>query len=68
MLQLVVAGRGVSVLPDWLLQEMAVGVPMVTLSIGTGGLQKSIDLGLRKADRQADYLSGFIEIASRVGP
>ncbi|WP_210526635.1 LysR family transcriptional regulator [Rubellimicrobium arenae] len=68
MLQLVVAGRGVSVLPDWLLREMAVGMPIATLGIGAGGLQKSINVGLRRSDLGTDYVAGFLAVAGEVRP
>lgn len=68
MLQLVAAGRGVSVLPDWLLQEESAGMPIMALRIGPTGLPKSINLGLRAVDAGTDYLSGFIDIAGRVRP
>lgn len=68
MLQLVVAGRGVTVLPDRLLQESAAGMPVTALRIGATGLHKSINVGLRRSDVGTDYLSGFLEIAGRVSP
>lgn len=68
MIQLVAAGRGVSVLPDWLLRESAAGQPVVALRIGAQGLDKSINIGLRAADQAADYLAGFLDIARRVDP
>lgn len=68
MLQFVVAGRGVSVLPDWLVTEAAAGMPVTTLRIGESGLHKSINVGLRRSDLGTDYLSGFLDIAARVTP
>lgn len=68
MLQLVLAGRGVSVLPDWLLQESAAGLPITALRIGATGLHKSINVGLRRSDIGTDYLSGFLDIAGRRSP
>lgn len=65
-LQLIVAGRGVSVLPDWLLQESAAGMPVTALRIGATGLHKSINVGLRRSDAGTDYLLGFLEIAGRI--
>ncbi|KHJ53314.1 LysR family transcriptional regulator [Aureimonas altamirensis] len=66
MLQLVVAGRGVAVLPDWLVQELAFGMPLTTLGIGKSRLCKSINVGLRHADVGTDYLTGFMAIAKRI--
>jgi LysR family transcriptional regulator for metE and metH len=66
MLQFVVAGRGVAVLPDWLVREVASGVPVATSRIGGAGLHKSINIGLRRSDFGTDYLAGFLDIARRV--
>ncbi|WP_368185701.1 LysR substrate-binding domain-containing protein [Aestuariibius sp. HNIBRBA575] len=68
MLQLVAAGRGVSVLPDWLIREDAHDMPISMLRIGKAGLHKSINLGTRRQDFQSDYVSAFFEMALRVGP
>jgi len=68
MLQFVVAGRGVAVLPDWLVREVASDMPVTTLRIGRAGLHKSITIGLRRSDLGTDYLSGFLDIARRVTP
>lgn len=67
MLQLVAAGRGVAVLPDWLLSEMGKGLCLKALRLGAKGLQKSITIGMRATDSGVDYLKGFLEIARRVG-
>lgn len=68
MLQLVAARRGVSVLPDWLLEESAVGLPIRNLRIGASGLRKSINVGMRRSDAETDYFSGFLEVAGRIAP
>jgi LysR family transcriptional regulator for metE and metH len=68
MLQFVVAGRGVAVLPDWLVQDMAAGMPVTTLRIGAAGLPKSINVGLRQSDLGIDYLRGFVDISGRTTP
>lgn len=68
MLQFVAAGRGISVLPDWLAREGAIDMPITTLRIGATGLHKSINVGLVRSDCGTDYLSGFLDIARRVTP
>jgi LysR family transcriptional regulator for metE and metH len=68
MLQLVAAGRGVSVLPDWLIREEAGGMPIATVRIGQDGLRKSIHLGIRREDAGTDYIAGLFSIARRTGP
>lgn len=68
MLQFVVAGRGVGVLPDWLVAELAGEMPVTILRIGEGGLHKSINVGLRRADLGTDYITGFLEMAGASPP
>ncbi|MWD29665.1 hypothetical protein E0K89_019475 [Aquicoccus sp. SCR17] len=68
MLQLVTARRGVTVLPDWLLREDAKGMLIRTLRIGSDGLHKSINLGMRIADSRVDFLNGLLAMASHVHP
>ncbi|PRY84308.1 LysR family transcriptional regulator [Donghicola tyrosinivorans] len=67
MLQLVAAGRGVTVLPDWLVALQAEHLPIVTRPIGAG-LQKAINLGVRAEDHDIDYVDAFRQIASGVVP
>ncbi len=68
MLQLVAAGRGVAVLPDWILREAGTGPALATLRIGEGGLRKSVNIGLRRAELATGYVEGFVEIARQVVP
>ncbi|SOY58499.1 LysR family transcriptional regulator [Cupriavidus taiwanensis] len=67
MLQLVAAGRGVSVLPDWLVEEEGTGMPLRALRLGKRGIRKSIHLGVRRGDEQTPYLAGFVEMARQSG-
>ncbi|SPA22036.1 LysR family transcriptional regulator [Cupriavidus taiwanensis] len=67
MLQLVSAGRGVSVLPDWLVQEEGAGMPLRALRLGKRGIRKSIHLGIRRGDEQTPYIAGFVEMARQSG-
>ncbi len=61
MLQLCAAGRGVSVLPDWLLREQGANLPLRGIRLGRDGLHKRIHLGLRRGEETIDYMAGFIE-------
>ncbi|RUM06182.1 LysR family transcriptional regulator [Rhizobium chutanense] len=67
MLQLVCAGRGVTVLPDWLLNEDAAGLPIRALSLGEPGIRKSINLGVRRGEETTSYIEGFLKLASEIG-
>ena len=68
ILQLVAAGRGVAVLPDWLIHAEAKPLPITARPIGASGLHKSITLGLRVEDAGMDYVEGLIAIAREVRP
>src|SRR3546814_9956396 len=57
MLQLVAAGRGVTVLPDWLVDEEGAGLPIKKISLGRKGLRKTLNLGIRRGDESIDYRS-----------
>lgn len=65
MLQMVAAGRGVSAIPDWLLEELATGASLSPVRIGDGGIAKSIHIGMRSNDAAIDYVQGFLDIARR---
>lgn len=60
MLQLVAAGRGVAVLPDWLVREDRAGLPVRDIRLGKHGIDKSINVGgggERKASPMSQALS-----------
>jgi LysR family transcriptional regulator for metE and metH len=63
MLQMVAAGRGVTALPDWLIDEYRATLPIRSLRLGPGGLAKSIYIGRRAGDAAAEYLEAFIRLA-----
>lgn len=67
MFQLVCAGRGVTVLPDWLLHEDAAGLPIRALHLGEAGIHKSIHLGVRRGEETTSYIDGFLKLASEIG-
>ncbi|HCW91331.1 MAG TPA: LysR family transcriptional regulator, partial [Marinobacter sp.] len=64
MLQMVSAGRGVSALPGWLVDEYRERIPVETVRLGEGGVHKQIWLGLRESDSTVDYLKAFVQLAS----
>ena len=67
MLQLVAAGRGVSALPRWLVDEYAAELAIVPVRLGPAGIAKQIHLGVRRASREEPPIAGFLE-AARTGP
>jgi LysR family transcriptional regulator for metE and metH len=67
MLQLVAAGRGIAVLPDWLVVEEGEGLPIRTVRLGESGITKSINLGVRRGEEDVAYIAGFLALAQEMG-
>jgi LysR family transcriptional regulator for metE and metH len=67
MLQLVAAGRGIAVLPSWLVAEEGAGLPVRTVRLGEQGLSKSINVGVRKGEEDVAYIAGFLTLAQDLG-
>lgn len=66
MLQMVAAGRGVSALPRWLVDEYAQKMPVTALRLGKQGMPKQIFLGFRERDSEVDYLVAFMQLARSI--
>ena len=63
ILHMVAAGRGIAVLPDWLVKEYQLRDSLSSLRIGSGGIQKSNYIGYRKEDQGLSYIENFIDLA-----
>lgn len=63
ILQMVAANRGVTTLPQWLVQEYAQTMPLVPVRLGAEGIHKHIHLGRRVGDIDDGHLSLFVELA-----
>lgn len=66
-LQLVAAGRGVAVLPDWLVLEEGAALPVRNVRLGKRGIAKSIHLGIRRGDEDIAFIAGFLALARELG-
>ncbi|HHH36174.1 MAG TPA: LysR family transcriptional regulator [Gammaproteobacteria bacterium] len=64
ILQLVAAGRGVAVLPDWVLQA-ARPSGLRSLPLGREGLAGTLYAAIRQQERATPYLDRFIHMARR---
>ena len=64
LLQMVAAGRGVTALPRWLIEQQAAEMPLTCLRLGDAGIFKHIYLGVREDEREVDYIAGFSRIAA----
>ncbi len=66
MLQLVAAGRGVTVLPDWLVREEGAHLPVRAVRLGREGINKRINLGVRRGEEGIAYIAGFLTLAQKL--
>jgi len=66
ILQLIASGRGVAVLPDWVLQEKLASNNLITRPIGKSGMSGTLYAGVRKNDRHAAFIEGFINLARKI--
>lgn len=66
MLQLVAAGRGVSILPKWLVNEYMNRLPIKPIKLGSHGINKSIHVGVREADSVNPHILAFLRLAKSV--
>lgn len=67
LLEMVAAGRGVTALPKWLVEEYIGTMPIEIIPLSKTGLVKQIHVGVRKEDAGIDYIKGFVEIAESFG-
>lgn len=64
MQQLVANGRGIGVLPDWIVWQDGVELPVPSVRLGSDrGLEKCIHVGFRRTDEDVAYLTGFLTLA-----
>lgn len=63
LLQMVVAGRGVTSLPLWLVEEAAGKLPIKKLRLGKQGVHKYIHLGIKKPELKLAHIQAFIDLA-----
>ncbi|MBS1051530.1 LysR family transcriptional regulator [Gluconobacter japonicus] len=64
MLVMVAHGRGIAVLPRWLVEEYASRFDLHSMRIGKRGIAKQIFLGRREADEDLQYLKDFVYFAA----
>jgi len=63
ILLLVASGRGVSVLPDWVLREVKSSSDYVTLPVTAGGLTKRLYAATRTDDATKPFMAHFLRLA-----
>jgi len=65
LLEMVAAGRGITALPRWLVEEYIGTMPIEIIPLSDLGVRKKIHIGVRKEDADIDYVKGFFDIARR---
>ena len=63
ILLLVASGRGVAVLPDWVLREAAQADSLATRPLGRDGLRGTLYAAVRRTDHALTYMQDFIALA-----
>lgn len=63
ILLLVASGRGVSVLPDWVLREVRTSSDYVTLPVTAGGLTKRLYAATRSDETAVPFMAHFLRLA-----
>ncbi|MCG8037905.1 MAG: LysR family transcriptional regulator [Candidatus Thiodiazotropha taylori] len=63
MLQLVSLSRGVTVIPDWLIERACQALPLKSLRLGRQGMQRKLYAAYRTEDQQLSYQQSFISVA-----
>jgi len=62
---MVAAGRGVTALPDFLIEEYKKTLSLASVKLGPKGIKKSIHIGRRISDKHPAYEKSFIEMADQ---
>ncbi len=62
-LMLVASGRGVSVMPDWVLREHAGNPELATLPLGKGGTLRRLYSAMRQEDLAQPYMAYVLRLA-----
>ena len=63
ILMLVASGRGVAVLPDWVLREARANADFITRPIGRTGLTRRMYAAIREEDAMKPYVAHMIRLA-----
>lgn len=66
ILMLVASGRGVSVLPDWVLRGLKTSDDYITRPITNAGLTKRLYVAVREEDASLPYIAHFIKLGREI--
>ena len=62
-LMLVASGRGVSVMPDWVLRAQAANPELATIPLGAGGMLRRLYAAMRQEDLAQPYMAHVLRLA-----
>ncbi|MFV0385412.1 LysR family transcriptional regulator [Paracoccus sp. (in: a-proteobacteria)] len=62
-LMLVASGRGVAVMPDWVLRRESANPELALLPLGPGGIQRRLYAAVREADLNRPYMAHVLRLA-----
>ncbi|MDO5604833.1 MAG: LysR family transcriptional regulator [Paracoccus sp. (in: a-proteobacteria)] len=62
-LMLVAAGRGVAVMPDWVLNRHAANPELAQVRLGEQGIRRRVHAAMRATDRHLPYMDHFLSLA-----
>lgn len=65
MVQLVSLDRGVTVLPNWLAEELSQTLPVSTVRLGKKGLHKTLSAAMREQDVTINYMQAFVALGKQ---
>ncbi|KAA0916639.1 LysR family transcriptional regulator [Aquicoccus porphyridii] len=66
ILMLVASGRGVAVLPDWVLREIRTSTDYITRPITETGLTKRLYAAIRSDDSDLPYMAHFLKLGREI--
>ncbi|PCH65394.1 MAG: LysR family transcriptional regulator [Gammaproteobacteria bacterium] len=62
MVQMVGLDRGLTVLPNWLAEELSQSLPVSTVRLGKKGLHKTLSAAMREQDVAINYMQAFVNL------
>jgi len=62
MVQMVGLDRGLTVLPNWLAEELSQSLPVSTVRLGKKGLHKTLSAAMREQDVAINYMQTFVSL------
>ncbi len=66
ILMLVASGRGVSVLPDWVVRELKASADYITRPITKGGITKRLYVAVRDEEASLPYMAHFMKLGREI--